>query len=74
MRIWDFLFTRYGSRRAELWRMLRPGGTLAITSWGARVFEPANRTFWDAIAPYVQNLYKQFTHGTGLVSQHHCKH
>jgi ubiquinone/menaquinone biosynthesis C-methylase UbiE len=34
---------------AELWRMLRPGGTLAITSWGARVFEPANRTFWNAI-------------------------
>ncbi|MCU0551800.1 MAG: class I SAM-dependent methyltransferase [Leptolyngbya sp. Prado105] len=34
----------------ELWRMLRPGGKLAITSWGERVFEPANRVFWDAIA------------------------
>ena len=34
---------------AELWRMLRPGDQLAITSWGQRVFEPANTTFWDTI-------------------------
>ncbi|PSB39704.1 class I SAM-dependent methyltransferase, partial [Chamaesiphon polymorphus] len=46
---------------AELWRMLRPGGTLAITSWGARVFEPANQTFWNAIAALRPDLYKQFT-------------
>lgn len=46
---------------AELWRMLRPGGTLAITSWGARVFEPANQTFWSAIAVERPDLYKQFT-------------
>lgn len=46
---------------AELWRMLRPGGTLAITSWGARVFEPANRTFWNAIESERPDLYRQFT-------------
>jgi ubiquinone/menaquinone biosynthesis C-methylase UbiE len=46
---------------AELWRMLRPGGKLAITSWGARVFEPANQTFWEAIASERPDLYKQFT-------------
>jgi ubiquinone/menaquinone biosynthesis C-methylase UbiE len=46
---------------AELWRMLRPGGTLAITSWGARVFEPANRIFWSAIESERPDLYKQFT-------------
>lgn len=46
---------------AELWRMLHPGGTLAITSWGARVFEPANRTFWSAIESERPDLYKQFT-------------
>ncbi|WP_310489918.1 methyltransferase domain-containing protein [Chamaesiphon sp. VAR_69_metabat_338] len=46
---------------AELWRMLRPGGTLAIASWGARVFEPANRTFWDAIQSERPDLYKQYT-------------
>ncbi|AFY95535.1 class I SAM-dependent methyltransferase [Chamaesiphon minutus] len=46
---------------AELWRMLLPGGILAITSWGARVFEPANQTFWSAIATERPDLYKQFT-------------
>jgi ubiquinone/menaquinone biosynthesis C-methylase UbiE len=46
---------------AELWRMLRPNGTLAIASWGARVFEPANRTFWSTIAAERPDLYKQYT-------------
>jgi ubiquinone/menaquinone biosynthesis C-methylase UbiE len=46
---------------AELWRMLRPGGKLAITSWGARVFEPANQTFWNTIQSERPELYKQFT-------------
>jgi ubiquinone/menaquinone biosynthesis C-methylase UbiE len=46
---------------AELWRMLRPGGKLAITSWGTRVFEPANQTFWNAIKAERPELYKQYT-------------
>jgi ubiquinone/menaquinone biosynthesis C-methylase UbiE len=46
---------------AKLWRMLRPGGKLAITSWGGRVFEPANTTFWNAIQAERPDLYKQFT-------------
>jgi hypothetical protein len=46
---------------SELWRMLRPGGKLAITSWGERVFEPANRTFWNAIESERPDLYKQYT-------------
>lgn len=33
----------------ELWRMVKPGGRLAITTWGPRLFEPANSVFWDAI-------------------------
>lgn len=45
----------------ELWRMLRPGGKLAITSWGERVFEPASRVFWDAIAVERPDLVKSFT-------------
>jgi ubiquinone/menaquinone biosynthesis C-methylase UbiE len=45
----------------ELWRMLRPGGKLAITSWGARVFEPANQRFWDAIQSERPEFCKQFT-------------
>jgi ubiquinone/menaquinone biosynthesis C-methylase UbiE len=45
----------------ELWRMLRPGGKLAITSWGKNVFEPANGVFWQEIAAKRPDLYKQFT-------------
>jgi SAM-dependent methyltransferase len=45
----------------ELLRMLRPGGKMAITSWGEKVFEPANRVFWDAVRMERPDLVKQFT-------------
>lgn len=34
---------------AELWRLVRPGGKLAITIWGPRLFEPAASEFWSAV-------------------------
>jgi ubiquinone/menaquinone biosynthesis C-methylase UbiE len=33
----------------EMWRALRPGGVLAITTWGRQVFEPAGDVYWDAV-------------------------
>ena len=33
----------------ELWRSVRPGGTLVVTTWGLRLLEPANSMFWDAV-------------------------
>ena len=33
----------------ELWRMVKPGGQLAITTWGHDLFEPVNSIFWEAI-------------------------
>lgn len=45
----------------ELWRMLRPGGKLAITTWGKKVFEPANQVFWCSIEAERPDLVKQFT-------------
>jgi ubiquinone/menaquinone biosynthesis C-methylase UbiE len=33
----------------DLWRMLRPGGRLAVTSWGARMFEPGTSAWWSAV-------------------------
>lgn len=44
----------------ELWRRVRPGGQLAITTWGPRVFEPANSIFWDAVRAVRPDLYKGF--------------
>lgn len=33
----------------ELWRHVRPGGRLAITTWGRRMFEPGTSLFWGSI-------------------------
>jgi ubiquinone/menaquinone biosynthesis C-methylase UbiE len=32
-----------------LWRLIRPPGLLAITIWGAQLFEPADAKFWEAV-------------------------
>src|SRR5262249_60252484 len=45
---------------AEMWRLVRPGGVLAITTWGPGVFEPANSVFWTAIRDAEPSLYKAF--------------
>jgi ubiquinone/menaquinone biosynthesis C-methylase UbiE len=44
----------------RLWRMIRPGGQLAITTWGPNFCEPANSIFWDTIARERPDLYKGF--------------
>lgn len=33
----------------ELWRMVRPNGQLAITTWGPRVWEPGSTGWWLAV-------------------------
>jgi SAM-dependent methyltransferase len=44
----------------ELWRMIRPGGRLAITTWGPDLFEPANAAFWDAVGADRPDLVGRF--------------
>jgi SAM-dependent methyltransferase len=44
----------------ELWRMVKPGGRLAITTWGPNLFEPANGAFWDAIHSERPDLNRGF--------------
>ena len=44
----------------ELWRSVRPGGQLAVTTWGANVFEPMDSQFWDAVREERSDLYKAF--------------
>jgi ubiquinone/menaquinone biosynthesis C-methylase UbiE len=34
---------------AALWRMVKPGGQLAITTWGPNAFEPGAAAFWAAV-------------------------
>lgn len=47
-----------GVRR--LWQLVRPGGQLAITTWGPRVLEPGNTAFWNAVRNERPDLYKSF--------------
>lgn len=44
----------------ELRRVLRTGGKLAITTWGPRLFEPANTVFWNSVRNARPDLYKGF--------------
>lgn len=44
----------------ELWRMVKPGGRLAITTWGPDLFEPANSAFWDAVGGVRPELKRSF--------------
>lgn len=44
----------------ELKRVLRTGGKLAITTWGPRLFEPANTVFWSSVRNARPDLYKGF--------------
>jgi len=45
---------------AEMWRLVRPGGVLALTTWGPGVFEPANSLFWRCVGEAEPSLFKAF--------------
>jgi SAM-dependent methyltransferase len=42
----------------EMWRMVRPGGHLAITTWGPDLFEPLNSLFWNGVRDLRSELYR----------------
>jgi ubiquinone/menaquinone biosynthesis C-methylase UbiE len=44
----------------ELWRMVRPGGKLAVTTWGPRIFEPAYSRWLAAIKEERPDLHSAF--------------
>jgi ubiquinone/menaquinone biosynthesis C-methylase UbiE len=52
----------------ELWRLVRPGGTLAVTCWGPHVLEPGATGFWDAVAGVRPDLVRGFNPWDDLVS------
>lgn len=43
-----------------LWSVVRPGGTLAITTWGPRFFEPGSSAFWKSIQHVRPDLHRGF--------------
>jgi len=44
----------------SLWHVLRSSGTLAVTTWGPRWFEPATSAFWNAVRDVRPDLYRGF--------------
>jgi ubiquinone/menaquinone biosynthesis C-methylase UbiE len=44
----------------ELWRMVRLGGQLAITTWGPRMFEPGSAAWWAAVKQFRPDLHSAF--------------
>jgi ubiquinone/menaquinone biosynthesis C-methylase UbiE len=51
----------------ELWRMIAPGGVLAVTTWGPNVLEPGASAFWDAVAAERPDLDRRFNPWDDLV-------
>ena len=47
----------------ELWRLVRPRGQLAITTWGPRFLEPVNTAFWHAVGSVGRSCTKVSTPG-----------
>jgi len=45
---------------ADMWRLVRPGGMLAITTWGPGWCEPASGVFWDCVREVEASLYRAF--------------
>ena len=44
----------------ELWRMVRPGGKLAVTTWGPWIFEPAYSRWLAALGKERADLVTAF--------------
>jgi ubiquinone/menaquinone biosynthesis C-methylase UbiE len=58
----------------ELWRMVRPGGKLAVTTWGPRIFEPAYSRWLAAIKderPDLHSAFNPWDRITDIDSVHH---
>jgi ubiquinone/menaquinone biosynthesis C-methylase UbiE len=51
----------------ELWRMVKPGGRLAITTWGPDVLEPGGSAFWDAVREVAPERVRGFSPWDDLV-------
>jgi ubiquinone/menaquinone biosynthesis C-methylase UbiE len=45
---------------AEMWRLVRPGGAVAITTWGPGFLEPASTLFWDSVREAEPSLHRAF--------------
>ena len=43
-----------------MWRLVAPGGVLAITTWGPGFAEPGSGQFWETVRAVAPSLYKAY--------------
>ncbi len=55
------------SGTAGLWRLVRPGGQMGVTTWGPRLFEPASTMFWDAVNSVRPDLTRAYNPWDNLI-------
>jgi ubiquinone/menaquinone biosynthesis C-methylase UbiE len=55
---------------AELWRLVRPGGKLAVTTWGPRIFAPAYEVWNEAVRKVRPDLYAAFNPWDRITTPH----
>jgi hypothetical protein len=48
--------------------MVRPGGVLAVTTWGPRPFDPGATALWEAVAEVRPDLVRAFSPWDALVT------
>jgi ubiquinone/menaquinone biosynthesis C-methylase UbiE len=59
--VFGLFFASDMSRVASaLWKLVRPGGHLAITTWGPRMFEPACGAFWEGVQAIRPDLHRAY--------------
>ena len=44
----------------EMWRLVAPGGVLAVTTWGPGWAEPASGHFWETVGAVAPSLYRAY--------------
>ena len=59
---------------SDFFRLVRPGGQLAITTWGPRMFEPGSSLFWSAIGEKRPDLYRSFQPWDRITSVEALRH
>jgi SAM-dependent methyltransferase len=64
-----FFLPDWHAALTHLWRMVKPEGQLALTTWGPGVFEPGSSVFWNevtALRPELRRAYNPWDKLTDL--------
>jgi SAM-dependent methyltransferase len=62
-----FFLPDMAAATAKLWSLVKPGGQLAITTWGDGLWEPATSIWWDAVGAVRPELVRAFNPWESIV-------